>query len=203
MLTFCPPQPPELRCLLIITIIFPISPNYNQENHPVFDRKSSFFTTFFQVHPGKISVRSNISVAFLMQRRHARIEIPCSLCSFSMVAVTSLSRSSRSQARHTCSMNICMYNNIYIILVWVYIYRRVYIYMWIHVNTCVYIYEYVHIIVYIYMAVTYVYAYIYMRKLCVSNGNGPLAHKVLVGEWTCLTRLPGFETNVGEEYKIV
>ena len=201
MLTFCPPQPPELRCLLIITIIFPRSPNYNQENHPVFDRKSSFFTTFFQVHPGKISVRSNISVAFLMQRRHARIEIPCSLCSFSMVAVTSLSRSSRSQARHTCSMNICMYNNIYIILVWVYIYRRVYIY----VNTCEYMCIYIWIRAYncVYIWQSRMYMHIYMRKLCVSNGNGPLAHKVLVGEWTCLTRLPGFETNVGEEYKIV
>ena len=171
MLTFCPPQPPELRCLLIITIIFPISPNYNQENHPVFDRKSSFFTTFFQVHPGKISVRSNISVAFLMQRRHARIEIPCSLCSFSMVAVTSLSRSSRSQARHTCSMNICMYNNIYIynISMSLHIQACVYIYMWIHVNTCVYIYEYVHIIVYIYGShvCICIYIYIYAETMCI------------------------------------
>ena len=194
MLTFCPPQPPELRCLLIITVIY----------HPVFDRQSSFFTAFFQVHPGKISVRSNIS-AFLMQRRHARIEIPCSLCSFSMVAVTSLSRSSRSQARHTCSMNVCIIIYIYNISMSLHIQACVYVYIYIYifVNQCVYIYEYVHIIVYIYGCRVCICIYIYMRKLCVSNGNGPLAHKVLVGEWTCLTRLPGFETNVGEEYKIV
>ena len=158
MLTFCPPQPPELRCLLIITVIY----------HPVFDRQSSFFTAFFQVHPGKISVRSNIS-AFLMQRRHARIEIPCSLCSFSMVAVTSLSRSSRSQARHTCSMNVCMYNNIHIynismslhiqacVYVYIYLWINVYIYIWIRAYNCVYIW----------LSRMYMHIYIYAETMCI------------------------------------
>lgn len=158
MLTFCPPQPPELRCLLIITVIY----------HPVFDRQSSFFTAFFQVHPGKISVRSNIS-AFLMQRRHARIEIPCSLCSFSMVAVTSLSRSSRSQARHTCSMNVCIIIYIYNISMSLHIQACVYVYIYIFVNQCVYIYIWIRAYncVYIWLSRMYMHIYIYAETMCI------------------------------------
>ena len=117
-----------------------------------------------------------------------------------MVAVTSLSRSSRSQARHTCSMNICVYNNNSNnnnnkLLVRVCIYRPVYIYIiYIHVYIIyIYIYEYVHIIVYIYIygchvcICIYIYIcrnYVYLMEIFRSltkylSASEPVSHACL------------------------